>query len=92
MTHNYVQNNDFNILTVKLGKGGVFHVTGETKEPLMADDYINYPVGRDSDILMVTNIIKRRDSRDFPKGNKLFYEIHCRQSPRPVEEPTVKSN
>lgn len=88
MDHNYVKNDEFNILTINLAKGGVFHVTGETREPLEVDDYINYLVGDKGNILQVTNLIQRRDSKDYPKGNGLFYKIHARavENPNPPEK------
>jgi hypothetical protein len=93
MDHNYVRNDDFNILTITHLKGGVIQLTGESKEPIEADDYVNYLIGDKGNILQVTNIIERRDSRDYPKGNKLFYKIHTRPAENPnapAEEPKGK--
>jgi hypothetical protein len=64
MDHNYVRNDDFNILTVNHIKGGIVQLTGETREPLEADDYINFLIGDKGDILQVTNILERRDSKE----------------------------
>jgi hypothetical protein len=83
MEHNYVQNKDFNMLTTRYVKNGVFHVTGETKEPLAIGDTINYILNDQFDILKVDKILERRDSRDFPNGNGMFYSADCSQCANP---------
>jgi hypothetical protein len=82
MTHNYTQNPDFNILTVKTDNG-VFIFTGETRNPIAKGDYINYNVGDKGFIIIVTDVIERRDSKDYPEGNGMFYKVHGVPSPRP---------
>jgi hypothetical protein len=83
MDHNYVRNDNFNFLTLNYDKKGLFHVTGETKEPLDVGDTINYIVNEKFDILGVTKIKERRDSRDYPKGNGMFYSVECKLVPKP---------
>jgi hypothetical protein len=96
MEHNYVRNDNFNILTMKYDKKGFFTLTGETKDPLEVGDTVNYLVNEQFDVLGVTKVLERRDSRDFPKGNGLFYKINCgvvaNPNPPQKEEPkeTVK--
>jgi len=76
MNHIFHQNKDFNVLTIKHEKKGIV-VTGETKEPLCSGDTISYPVGNEGKILLIKEILERRDSRDFPEGNGLFYSVNC---------------
>ena len=82
MDHNYVRNDDFNILTIRFNKG-VFDVTGETRESIAIGDTINYFVGDKGDVIGVNKVLERRDSKDFPKGNGMFYRVQCSQCPRP---------
>jgi hypothetical protein len=90
MEHNYVRNDNFNMLTTKYVKKGIFHVTGETKEPLEVGDTINYLVNEKFDLLGIEEILERRDSRDFPKGNGLFYSVNCKvvANPNPPKKKT----
>ena len=83
--HNYVKDDNFNILTIKAEKSGVFFVTGETNEGLEVGDTINYIVNEKFDCLGVDKILERRDSRSFPKGNNLHYECNCKvvKNPNP---------
>lgn len=70
-----MMNNDFNYLTEEWVKDGAI-LTGETSETLEVGDEIvcpSYPGNR----LTVAEIIERRDSRDFPKGNGKFYKVKC---------------
>ena len=90
MDHNYVRDDNFNILTVKYDKKGIFTLTGETHNPLTVGDTVNYIVNDKFDILGVTKVIERRDSRDYPKGNGLFYKINCNVIPRPEKPEEVK--
>ena len=83
MIHNYVRNEDFNILTIRYNKKGIFEVAGETKEPLGVGDMINYIVGDKGDIIEVNKVTERRDSVDFPKGNGMFYRVSCSQCANP---------
>ena len=83
MIHEYVRNDNFNFLTLNFDKKGVYHLTGETKEPLELGDVINFYVNPKFDVLEVTKIKERRDSRDFPKGNGLFYSVECKVVPKP---------
>ena len=83
MEHNYVRSNGFNILTINRSKKGVYSLTGETSEPLEIGDTVNYITNERYDILGVNLILERRDSRDFPKGNGLFYAIECTQVANP---------
>jgi hypothetical protein len=78
MDHNYVRSEDFNILTRKYDpKKGTFNLSGEVKVPFAVGDTINYIVNEEFDILSVTKITERRDSRDYPKGNGYFYRAVC---------------
>lgn len=77
MDHNYVRNDNFNLLTIRYNKG-IYHVTGETHEPLEVGDTINYIANEKYDVLGVSEILERRDSRDFPEGNGLFYSVNCK--------------
>jgi hypothetical protein len=90
MEHNYVHNDEFNMLTTRYTKNGVYHVTGETKEPLEVGDTINYILNDKFDILGVTKIVERRDNRDYPEGNGMFYSAYCKQvtNPNPPQKKT----
>ena len=76
MKHNYARDDNFNILTAKRNKGHLVF-TGETKDPIEVGDTINYPFGGFKEICIVDKIIERRDSRDYPKGNGMFYVCEC---------------
>jgi hypothetical protein len=83
MEHNYVRNENFNILTIKCVKGDNYFVTGETKDGISIGDTIDYIINERFDLLEVTDIKERRDSRSFPKGNNLHYECDCKVVPNP---------
>ena len=87
MEHEYYHNENFNILTIKTEKDK-WLISGESKEPIAIGDFINYKVGK-TDVLGVNKVTERRDSRDFPKGNKLFYRVECTPCPPPTKEPVV---
>lgn len=86
MDHNYVKDANFNILTIRRVKNE-YDVTGETREPLEVDDTINYISGERT-ILGIKKIVERRDSRDFPKGNGMWYHVKC--VPVPIPDPVAK--
>jgi len=83
MNHNYVKDDKFNILTINRDKKGVYFVTGETYDGIEAGDTINYVVNEKMDILEVTEVTQRRDSRSFPVGNNLHYECNCKPCSNP---------
>jgi hypothetical protein len=76
MNHNYVHDNNFNILTARREKGHLFF-TGETKEPLEVGDVINYPFGGFNEFSRVDKIIERRDAKAYKKGNGYWYSCEC---------------
>lgn len=80
MNHNYVKDENFNILTINRVKD-VYNLTGESKEPIKVNDTINY-FASEKCILGITEIVERRDSKDYPKGNGMFYRIKCVAVPR----------
>jgi hypothetical protein len=85
MNHNFARDEKFNILTAKREKGNLIF-TGETREPLEVGDTINYPFN-DKQICFVDKIIKRRDSKDYPGGNGLWYKCECTAiDPPPIEQ------
>jgi hypothetical protein len=75
MTHNFMRNDNFNILTARREKGHLIF-TGETREPLKIGDYINYPYGEEM-YCLVDKIKERRDATAYPEGNSLFYCVEC---------------
>ena len=76
MNHNYVQNENFNILTMKV-QDGIFILTGESKDAIEVNDTINHIVDKEGRILRIDKITERRDSKDYPSGNELFYKVEC---------------
>ena len=88
MEHNYVRNSQFNMLTTRYVKNGIYHITGETKEPLEIGDTINYILNEKFDILQVDKILERSDSKDFPQGNGMFYSVNCKgvTNPNPPQK------
>ena len=88
MNHNYIRDSKFNILTIRYeSKKGVFSLTGETADGIAIGDTINYLANAEGHILEVVDIAERRDSRDFARGNNLFYSCHCKAVPN-TEQPT----
>jgi hypothetical protein len=83
MTHNFTQDPNFNILTLNV-ENGIFTLTGETRETLDIEDYVNYICNKEGWILKVNSIVERRDSKDYPKGNGMFYKIECTPAIRPT--------
>jgi hypothetical protein len=77
MEHNYVRNDNFNILTIKVDKDETFILTGETNEGITIGDTINYIVNKKFGVLRVDDIVERRDNKDFPNGNNKFYKCIC---------------
>jgi hypothetical protein len=91
MEHNYVRSDTFNMLTTRYQKkDGTFHVTGETSEGIEVGDTINYIVNAKYDVLGVSKITERRDSKSFPVGNNLHYECICKVVPNTDEELVKK--
>jgi len=76
MEHNFMRDENFNILTAKREKGHLFF-TGETKLGIQEGDLINYPFGGFNEICKVDRVIERRDSKSYPKGNGLWYSCEC---------------
>jgi len=75
MEHNYVRDDNFNILTISYDKKkGQFFLTGETRNGIEIGDSINYIINEQFDTLEVAEITQRRDSGSFPLGNNLHYE------------------
>ena len=74
MKHIIAQSATFNCLTTKYDEGKVI-LTGETSEGIEKGDEIVHPSFKNP--IVVQEILERRDSRDFPKGNNMFYKIEC---------------
>ena len=87
MTHNFVRNDNFNILTARREKGHLIF-TGETREPLEVGDFINYTFA-DGFACRVDKVSEGRDAKAYPKGNGMWYQVEC--TGVPVAE-TVESN
>ena len=75
MHHNYVRDENFNILTAQRNKG-ILTFTVETKEPLSVGDTINYIYGENKQCV-VDKIVERRDAKAYPKGNGMWYKVEC---------------
>jgi hypothetical protein len=76
MDHNYIRNDNFNILTARREKGHLIF-TGETRESLEVGDVINYAFGGFNQYSIVDKIIERRDAKAYPKGNGMWYSCEC---------------
>lgn len=75
--HNYVRDENFNILTSRREKGKLFF-TGEAKQGIDVGDTINYIFNNQGDICEVEKVLERRDARAYPKGNGYYYEVQCK--------------
>ena len=76
MEHNFMRDENFNILTTKREKGHLFF-TGEAKQGIQEGDLINYPFGGFNEICQVDRITEKRDSKSYPKGNGYWYSCEC---------------
>lgn len=73
MRHEVFNSKTFNYLTLKNDASGII-LTGETMEGIDLNDEVQNP-NNGKVFLTVKEIIERRDSREYPKGNNYFYKI-----------------
>jgi hypothetical protein len=73
MEHFVINSAKFNYLKIEHAKDGMI-MSGETKEGLDNNDTVQNPF-YDKQFLPIKEVLERRDSVDFPKGNNYFFRI-----------------